>query len=487
MGYGRVAVALVAAASLFAVSTSARAALPIPSVPGSLLVPDFIGAPSSAAPIPSFTVPQNPHLAPNGANNMHDDAYATNSYLGPGPSGHGTKVTSALYGVEECATEAFDRQAQIVALCGLISGPILRLLNPTTMDVRASYTLPGRDLTSGANPLTDLCGGAYFYLDDQDRAVVATTNAQIRVVADTGSSFSLVRTYDVSASVPSGDCLIALMPSWDGTIWFVTHGGTVGMVNPVSGAVHTLALPGEIVANSFAVDETGGVYVVSDHAMYRFDAAPDATPAVTWRAPYDRGSAQKPGQLSQGSGTTPALVGSDLVAITDNADPQMHVVLYNRATGAFVCQQAVFAPGASDTENSLVAVGNSLIAENNYGYQGPQSTLLGKTTSPGIAKVDVNDGQCSLAWTNNSSAPTSVAKASLQSGLLYAYTKPANALSIDAWYLTAIDIRTGRTAFSKLAGTGPQFNNHYAAIYLGPDGSAYIATLTGMLRFRDSA
>ena len=69
----------------------------------------------------------------------------------------------------------------------------------------------------------------------------------------------------------------------------------------------------------------------------------------------------------------------------------------------------------------------------------------------------------------------------------YAYTKPANALLIDAWYLTAIDIRTGQTAFSKLAGTGPNFNNHYAAIYLGPDGSAYIATLTGMLRFRDTA
>jgi hypothetical protein len=320
--------------------------------------------------------------------------------------------------------------------------------------------------------------------------VGATPTAQIGVVADTGSSFSLVRTYDVSASVPSGDCLIALMPSWDGTIWFVTHGGTVGMVNPVSGAVHTLALPGEIVANSFAVDETGGVYVVSDHAMYRFDAAPDATPAVTWRAPYDRGSAQKPGQLSQGSGTTPALVGSDLVAITDNADPQMNVLVYRRGKlsgGQLVCGQPVFAAGASDTENSLVAVGNSLIAENNYGYRDPSSTLLGATTTPGIARVDVTDGHCSTAWTSSQIAPTSVPKASLATGLLYVYTKPANALLIDAWYFTAIDIRSGRTVFSKLAGTGPEFNNHYAAIYLGPDATAYIATLTGMVRVRDSA
>jgi hypothetical protein len=146
----------------------------------------------------------------------------------------------------------------------------------------------------------------------------------------------------------------------------------------------------------------------------------------------------------------------------------------------------VFTPGASDTENSLTAVGNSLFVENNYGYQGPQSTLLGKTTSPGVARVDVADGQCSVAWTSQQIAPTSVPKASLANGLLYVYTKPAATLE-DAWYLTAIDIRTGRTAYSKLVGTGPEYNNHYAAIYLGPDGSAYIATLTGMVRVHDSA
>jgi hypothetical protein len=91
-----------------------------------------------------------------------------------------------------------------------------------------------------------------------------------------------------------------------------------------------------------------------------------------------------------------------------------------------------------------------------------------------------------LRWTSDAVAPTSVAKASLASGLLYAYTKPANPLGLDAWYFTAIDLRTGRTVFAKLAGVGPQFNNHYAAIYLGPDGSAYIATLAGMVRVRDT-
>ena len=97
---------------------------------------------------------------------------------------------------------------------------------------------------------------------------------------------------------------------------------------------------------------------------------------------------------------------------------------------------------------------------------------------------------CRVAWTNNSIAPTSVPKASLGNGLLYVYTKPdlgspaSNAA--DAWYFTAIDIRTGKTAWSRLTGTGIQWNNHYAAIYLGPDGAAYLATLAGLVRIKDS-
>jgi hypothetical protein len=232
------------------------------------------------------------------------------------------------------------------------------------------------------------------------------------------------------------------------------------------------------------LDENGGVYIVSDHAMYRFDAAPGGAPTITWRQPYDRGSKKKPGQLAQGSGTTPTLLGDDLVAITDNADPRMNVLVYRRSTGALVCGTPVFAAGASDTENSLVAVGNSVIVENNYGYTGPTATI-GRTTSPGVARVDVDGGTCRVAWTSDEIAPTSVPKASLANGLVYVYTKPSGP-AVDAWYLTAIDIRTGHTAFSQLTGTGPAYNNHYASIYLGPDGSAYIPTLTGMVRVHDT-
>jgi hypothetical protein len=468
-------------------------AVPIPPGPGDGSVPAFTGSAVSARPVDAPRPPQNPHLAANGNNSMHNDSYATDAYSRGGPRGKNLRVTSSTYGVEECATMAFDRSGRIVALCGGLEGSRLMLLDPDSLDILTVFPLPPRK-PGTTSPLQDLCGGAYFYLDDHDRAVIETTNAQVWVVSEqttpTGTpSFHLDRTYDVSPAVPDGDCLIALMPDWKGRIWFVTQQGGVGNVAPGTGVVRSVRLPGEKIVNSFATDETGGVFVASDHALYRFDAGTDGRPVKTWRQPYDRGSTTKPGQLSQGTGTTPTLIGKDLVVITDNADPRMNVVSYRRTKSHVskrqVCKQAVFGAGKSDTENSPVAVGGSVVVENNYGYTSPQNAINGASSEPGLSRVDVTEKGCGVMWTSHESAPSSVAKASLSTGLLYAYTKPPG-VTADPWYVTAIDLRSGRTAWKRLTGTGPQWNNHYASIYLGRGGTAYIATLAGVVRLQDS-
>ncbi|CAL9664186.1 hypothetical protein SUDANB178_07106 [Streptomyces sp. enrichment culture] len=75
-----------------------------------------------------------------------------------------------------------------------------------------------------------------------------------------------------------------------------------------------------------------GVSIVFDHALYEFTATADGTPAVVWRQTYDRGTGTKPGSVNQGSGTTPDIFGDGgrYVAITDNADDRMHVLVYRR-------------------------------------------------------------------------------------------------------------------------------------------------------------
>jgi hypothetical protein len=176
----------------------------------------------------------------------------------------------------------------------------------------------------------------------------------------------------------------------------------------------------------------------------------------------------------------------NLVAITDNADP-MNVRVYDRSRGRAVCAAPVFTAGASNTDQSLIAVGRSLVAENNYGYSGPAAVELGQTTTPGLARVDVsrNLQRCTVRWTAQEIAPSVVPKVSLPNGLLYTYTKPAG--GGDPWYLTAIDFRTGETRFKALAGDGLGFNNNYAPITIGPDGTAYVGTLGGLVALRDAA
>src|SRR4029077_3038081 len=98
----------------------------------------------------------------------------------------------------------------------------------------------------------------------------------------------------------------------------------------------------EPIENSFAADEKGGVYIVSDVAMYRFDLGKDGQIEETWREQYQNSGLVKPGQFTAGSGTTPTVMGNHYVAITDNADP-MNVVVYRRAAnvgagrGRIVC------------------------------------------------------------------------------------------------------------------------------------------------------
>jgi hypothetical protein len=485
-------VLVVALALACAPAASAVPATPIPEGPEANDPPAFIGAPAQPRPVSADLPPRHPFMAQNGRSNLHNDAYMSDTYAGGGPLGRDMERLSTFFGAE-CASVTFDRAGRIVTVCVGLEGPRLVMLDPHTLELLAEFPLPPRQ-PGTANPLTDFAGGGYFYLDHQDRAVIPTTHRHIWVVeqADSllgGPGFRLARDYDVSGLLAPDDKVFSTLPDWSGRIWWASQAGIVGTIDPASGAIRTLDT-NEQITNSFAVDETGGVYIVSDAALYRFRASADGAPTVTWREQYANTGVRKPGQVSPGSGTTPTLVGSKYVAITDNADP-MNVVVYKRAasvTGSrFACSQPVFEAGAGATDNSLIGIGKSLIVENNYGYSGPTATTQGATTSPGLERVDITDkgGRCKTVWHSDEIAPSVVPKLSLATGLVYTYTKPAMADGNDAWYFTALDFRTGATAYKRLAGTGLGFNNHYAPVTLGPDGTAYVGALGGLVLLRD--
>jgi hypothetical protein len=478
-------------AALAALAPAAHALppVPIPEGPEAGDPPLFMGTPAQPRPISAATPPRHPQMAANGRSNLHVDAYMSDAHAAPGPLGRDMERLSTFFAAE-CASVTFDRAGRIVTVCVGLEGPRLVMLDPHTLELLAEFPLPPRQ-PGAANPFTDFAGGGYFYLDDRDRAVIPTTHRHIWVVEQTdgllGPGFRLVRDYDASGVLSPDDKLFSALPDWSGRIWWASQAGVVGTIEPGSGTVRTLDT-GEQITNSFAVDETGGVFIVSDAALYRFDAAADGTPRVTWREEYPNSGVRKPGQVSPGSGTTPTLVGSRYVAITDNADP-MSIVVYRRgadvAGSRLACSRPVFEPGASATDNSLIGIGKSLIVENNHGYSGPTATTQGATTSPGLERVDITDGggACKGVWRSAETAPSVVPKVSLATGLVYTYTKPAD--PSDAWYFTALDFRSGATVYKRLAGTGLGFNNHYAPVTLGPDGTAYVGALGGLVLLRD--
>jgi len=133
----------------------------------------------------------------------------------------------------------------------------------------------------------------------------------------------------------------------------------------------------------------------------------------------------------------------------------------------------------------VIGTRRSLVVENNHGYEGPASTFQGRVTSPGITRVDLDrDGRgCKTVWESEETSPTVVPKLSLGNGLVYAYTKTTD--EDDPWYLTAIDFRTGETVYKRLSGLGLGFNNNYAPVSIGPDGTAYVGVLGGLVALRD--
>jgi hypothetical protein len=480
-------------ATVLATSLTAAPAGAAPKPAGPAGPAEFIGKPAVAKPLKGIpATPQNPYMAGNGKSSTHNDSWQTDAYTGKGPLGKNPVKRSTDF-VGDCISTTFDRKGDMVAICVDPSvGPTLYKFDPKTLDQKAKYDLPPRQTPPpGISPLKDTGGGAYFYMDNKDRIWNGTTTRHIQVIREKGDGFALDRDYDLTNVLRDDERINSVLPDWSGKIWYVARrSGVVGVLDPKTGKTNVVrlgkGLDGEI-ENSFAVGEDGA-YIATNREMVKFRIGPGMKPQIVWRDAYKTiKGLTKPGQFDDGTGTTPTLMPGGYVAITDNADP-MNVVVYRTADKLAkgqkrkVCEVPVFSKGKSATENSLVNVGKSLIVENNYGYDvlefGSDPT---KVSEPGLARVDVNAAGtgCKVVWRSNERAPNVIPKASLATGLLYTFTNEPSAGADDPWYWTALDFRTGKTVFKSLAGNGSAWNNHYAGINLGPDGTAYLSGYPG--------
>jgi hypothetical protein len=454
-------------------------------------------AAQAARPIPAPHPPQNPFLAGDPSNNIHNDTWMTDAYGRAGPRAGHLVTQLGPEPASICGSLTFDQRGRILSVCpSTVAPPVLRLIDPKTLAVLAQYEMPaGLPPPPDTPAYQNFTGGGYFFLDRRDRVWSATKTNHLFVLAETGggTGFRKVADYDLTRAVTGDERITSALPDFHGRIWFVTKkGGKVGTFDPRSRRIRLVRTREEI-ENSFAVGRDA-VYVVSDRRMYRFSANRAGRPRVDWKVTYRNSGIHKPGQVDAGSGTTPTILPGGYVAITDNADP-MDVTVYRTAVRLarhqrrVVCQVPVFDKGASATENSLIGSGRSLIAENNYGYQDPFGPTGGAITSPGFARVDINSRGtgCRLVWTNRTErAPSVVPKLSTKTQLVYAYTQDANPLGGQTWSFVAISARTGKTVFKVPAGEGLLANNNYAGLAIGPDGDAYLGTVAGVRALRGS-
>src|SRR4051794_14562 len=202
-------------------------AKPIESTGPAPSTPPFIGNPASAHPVrgvrPAW---QDPFMARNPLNSVHNDAWQTDVYTQfSGPLGKSPQTLSTSIG-RTCITLTFDKKGRLIGSGpNPPDGPALSLLDPTTLDTLAFMQLPYAPPPAGTNPATNTTGGAYFYLDDKDRVVLAASNRQILVIGvdDSGSDpqFKQVASYDPTSCLQPDERMPSALPDKQGRIWFV--------------------------------------------------------------------------------------------------------------------------------------------------------------------------------------------------------------------------------------------------------------------------
>ena len=465
---------------------------------------------SGSNPVQHASIPQHPFMAPNPGNNMHGDAYLSDTYEAGGPLGLGPRVHSRTQGFGGYGTIAFDRAGRLVGVYSNGRKFQLEIMDPDTLEELGSHDLPSRPWNfplQGVVPWKYIGAGMYFYLDHRDRAVVPTTGNKILVIEVPGpggtGEFRRVREYDLSHHVvpmpwPKQDSVAWVLPGWSGAYyWYATTGGMVGTVNRRSGSVRTRQLEGEKIENAFAVAEDG-VFILSDRALYRFNVDKDGNILADWRTEYDRGPGPKPGHITRGSGTSVTLMGGPdgLAVIADNAEPRINLVFLKRSDGAEVASAPVFQEGKSGTDLTTIGFehGNergegtgvySVIVENNWGHHSfPRSHPV-----PGLTRVDATRRQdgtfhCEEVWACGEKSIGGF-RLSLGNGLVYMYGK-GESCPVTTWHFTAVDFATGETVYRMPTGTGLGYNNWQGSLFIHPDGGrAYSTTIFGLVMLQD--
>lgn len=412
----------------------------------------------------SYNAQQNPYLGINSLATMHGDAQSSDAtpFAGPGDPGVGGtwKVTFTNHWAA-CPTILAGQDGYIQALMTQFLGSDAKVRKPKLAIIEPAS---GAQLGAMEIPTGALLGGVYAYLDaDSNLVMVDGTNALTWIShSQDGMKVWVSRRIDLTDAMKlePKDHVVGIVPDWHGRIWVASERGVVGLIDPKRNVVRLTKLqqysPTERIDNSISACPQG-VSIITSYGIYMLSAdASTSKPRIIWSHSYDRGTKQKPGQLSHGSGATATFFGpngSDYVMLSDNADRQEKLIVYRSADGSAVGEGPLFTPGASGTENSMIGVQNSIVGACTFGYpyaQYPDTKPAYRAqVAPGMERWDVNDDASgiTLKWRNNGIYSAAVPRLSTADTLIYTCERPrgpAGVLTGPVVYACAIDMDSGR-------------------------------------------
>ena len=524
---------------------------------------------------PSFAVdghepPINPYLADGPWSMSHRTPYAQGSSPLPGPTNNTPLtgrdyVTTGLTNITLAASPVYPRpkQGRFIerlfgryldqqwgkprAHWGSTFGAVYKLRDNKIVDRLAKPSGIGLGnlgtATSGAYTVVDR-DNTFFTVDGVTVLAYRDKNPK-----DINSGIQLRSAFELPASSLRGDAssdpIVGMTLLWDGRLAVATKLGTVVVLNRNFSQFWSIKLgdqqdpKGEEVSNSIAADEKGGIYVVTEKAMYRVQwtgfALTTAEHEGGWRAEYEAGEGQAAGRLGKGSGSTPSLMGGPadkdrFVVITDGQELANLVLFWrdeipndweqipgtkSRRIAAQV--PITFADPARQqtvSEQSVLVRGyGAVVVSNDYRNTlnlNPESTPLIADFLSGIPAVTTlqnglvvtlsqlpsvqpwgvekfqwvpgagvrGQGELRTAWVNRDvSCPNGIPTMSASSNMFYCI-----GAMFGAWTLEGLDWGTGKRKFSKFIGFSPLYNSFYAGTQIDDNGRIISGTTLGVMQ-----
>ncbi|WP_299002223.1 hypothetical protein [uncultured Shewanella sp.] len=460
-----------------------------------------------------------------------NDEPPINPYLAdsPWPMSHRNpynQASSPLKGIEPNDNVQVSWQSAWPSITLALSGDPQRVWGSTFKSVY-QVDLSGGDINKLATQTLSQpengISGAYTLVDSEGkffspRDLTLSRFSQVsegndpRIVIE--DSFTIPQGYLTVAD----EHIVGMNMTYDGFIAMATSAGLLVVVSR-DFRFHTALSMGsnQSVSNSIAIDEEGGIYVLTNKQLHRVQW--NGTQLVhLWSTTYESGPDEPlPGRLGTGSGSTPTLMGKQggdkFVVFTDGSELMNLVLVWRdvipddwepiaegkdrRIAAEFPITFGVEEATRSISEQSVLVRGYSaMVVDNQYRldtsdwFDNPNAgaitvlfSNLGFNAPYGVEKFswDPVNRRVVSNWANQESCPNGIPTMSVASNIAYCWGQRNS-----KWTLLGFDWDTGETVVEVPMGYGVRYNSTYAATQIADEGQMISGTLLGLVRLLPS-